>query len=226
MQYRLGVVRRYVSATLFAVSACSLTACTNIIDLAPRELGDRGMASNNDDPSTGGAGLGAGLGDGSTVLDPELSARSLSNEAIWSLVSDFKYRGDGFRRVDRTPFPSTVSPDKKIAIYISEQSYGEYTRISPNQTGSGANLPVGSVIVREVLRDTTLDSITVMVRLPEGAFPLGGDWWFAAATSDGTLKTDTSIGAPVIGLSATCGSCHLRRDQDDFLFGVPAAYLD
>jgi hypothetical protein len=225
MQYRLGVARRYASATLFAVSAISLTACTNIIDLDPRQLGERAPRSDDEgDPSTGGAGLGAGLGDGGT--DPELSARSLSNEAIWSLVSDFKYRGDGFRRVDRAPFPSTVSPDKKIAIYISEQAYAEYTRISPDQTGSGASLPVGSVIVREVLRETALDSITVMVRLPEGAFPLGGDWWFAAATADGTLKTDASIGAPVIGLSATCGSCHLRRDQDDFLFGVPAASLD
>jgi hypothetical protein len=36
---------------------------------------------------------------------------------------------------------------------------------------------------------------------------------------------DADTNAPVMGLSATCGSCHLRREKDGYLFGVPSDYL-
>jgi hypothetical protein len=234
MKYRFGVAERYVSATLFALNGCVLTACGSVIDVDPRTIGagasyPGGIGGKDDDevpvdadPSTGG---GAGAGEADTsALDSELTARSLSNEAIWNLVSEGKYRGEGFRRVDRTPFPSTVSPEKVISLWISKQAYDPYSAISPDASGSRPNIPVGTVIVREVLRGSTLDAITVMVKLPKGAFPLGGDFWFAAAAPDGTLRVDPTTHAPVIGLSATCGSCHLRRDQDGFLFGVPTDY--
>jgi hypothetical protein len=147
---------------------------------------------------------------------------SLSNEVIVDVVRGFKYRGKGFVRVNNEPFRSTVSPSKSVALWVSEGGYDAFSEISPDERGSRAEVPVGTVIVREVLGNGKIDTITVMVKLPEGAFPLGGDFWYAATDAGGTIRTDESDGSPQAGLLANCGTCHLRRDEDAFLFGAPA----
>ena len=76
----------------------------------------------------------------------------------------------------------------------------------------------------EVLSSSVLETITVMVRLPNGAFPLGGDYWYGATDPEGNVKTSDD-GAPLVGLLQNCGTCHLRRSHDAFLFGTPRAYL-
>ena len=81
------------------------------------------------------------------------------------------------------------------------------------------------MIVREVLKDSVVNAITVMLRLPNGAFPLGGDWWYCSASPDGVIKQDAETGTPLIGLLENCGSCHLRRRDDDHLFGAPRSYV-
>lgn len=79
--------------------------------------------------------------------------------------------------------------------------------------------------MRDVLNDGVLDTITVMVKLPPGAFPLGGDWWYAAADPDGKIRMDAKLQTPLAGLMQNCGTCHLRRSQDDFLFGCSQRLL-
>jgi len=155
----------------------------------------------------------------------EIRADSLSNENVIGLLEGWKYRGAGFRKVNEQPFPSTVSPDKTVTLWISEAGYDEFTRVSPDHSGSQAAVPVGTVIAREVLSGGALDTITIMARLPDGSFPLGGDWWYAAATPDGKIKLDPETGAPLAGMLANCGTCHLRRSADDHLFGAPDGYL-
>ena len=172
------------------------------------------------DVATQGGGAGAG-----SRPATELDARSISNEAVMALARNGTYRKAGYRRVDRSPFVSTVSPDKLIALYISEGGYDAYTAVSPDDVGSGAALPVGTVIVREVWGGGALSAVTLMVQLEKGAFPLGGDFWYASLSPDGEVNHDAQTGEPQLGLTERCGSCHLRCADDGFLFGVPLSSL-
>lgn len=193
-------------------------------DEALPALLDARVGSGEDPLGDAGEPLGALDADASRTATG-LSHDSLSNEALLALLPQWKYRGVGFRRVNEQPFPSTVSPEKSVVLWVSETGYDELTRVSPEQAGSRARLPVGSTIAREVFSGGELESITLMARLPDGAFPLGGDWWYASASAEGQIKSDPTTGAPLVGLLESCGTCHLRRSTDDHLFGVPDTYL-
>ncbi len=99
----------------------------------------------------------------------------------------------------------------------SVRATGEYI-------GVARPVSVGTVIVREVLAGGRLETITAMVRLADGTFPLGGNYWYAAADPDGTIRKNAQTGAPTAGLLESCGTCHLRRSHDDYLFGTPERY--
>jgi hypothetical protein len=157
-----------------------------------------------------------------TLIRPE----ELSNEVIVDLLRDGTYRGPGYRLVNEEPFPSTVAPGKTIVLWVSEAGYPALARVSADHAGSEVTVPVGTVIVREVLLDDALDTLTVMVKMPKGAFPLGGDWWYAAADPDGKIRKHATEGTPLAGLLEKCGTCHLRRDRDAFLFGAPDGYVE
>jgi hypothetical protein len=157
-----------------------------------------------------------------TLIRPE----ELSNEVIVDLLREGTYRGPGYRLVNEEPFPSTVAPGKTIVLWVSEAGYPALSRVSADHAGSQVTLPVGTVIVREVLLDDALDTLTVMVKMPVGAFPLGGDWWYAAADPDGKIRKSATEGTPLAGLLEKCGTCHLRRDNDAFLFGAPDGYVE
>lgn len=191
---------------------CALLACAPATDLSTQETQtDNALADDAD----------------ASVAEPigPITNDSISNEAIVDLLQNRKYRGPGFRALNVVPFPSTVSPQKKIALYVSDAGYDALSQVASDEAGSGVNLPVGTVIVRDVLNAGVLDTITVMVKLAPGAFPLGGDWWYAAADPDGKIRMDAELQTPLAGLLQNCGTCHLRRSQDDFLFGAPSAYL-
>lgn len=162
---------------------------------------------------------------GATSSSEPLDAQGVSSEAIFELVRTRTYRGAGFRALNSTPFSSTVSPTKQIALWVSERGYAALSQISSDNAGSGMTVPVGTVIVRDVLNRGVLDAITVMVKLPEGTFPLGGDYWYAAADPDGKIRLDAETKTPLAGLLANCGTCHLRRSSDDYIFGAPQSYL-
>jgi hypothetical protein len=156
-------------------------------------------------------------------LEP-LSNHSLSNEAIMKMVRSYAYRGPDFALLNEEPFPSTVAPGKDVFLWVSASAQRSMSEVIPERAGSEASIPVGTVIVREVLNAGELETITVMVKLPDGAFPLGGDYWYGATDAEGNIKTDAE-GMPIAGLLENCGTCHLRRSHDAFLFGTPRAYL-
>lgn len=162
----------------------------------------------------------ADAGTAPSLLTPE----SLSQETIIGLMRSGAYRGPGYRRVTSRLFPSTVAQGKLVDMFVSEEAFDAFVSVSPDRSGSKAEVPTGTVIVREVYDDTTLTTLTVMVKLKEGSFPLGGDFWYAAADPDGTIRRDAN-GMPLAGMLANCGTCHLRRANDGFLFGTPDAYL-
>jgi hypothetical protein len=196
------------------------TGCAGASLSAIDDSGDSASAPSVDSPS------GYGDGDGTSVSSSSLiRPEQLSNEVIVDLLREGTYRGPGYEQVNYEPFPSTVAPGKTVLLWVSEAGYDSFSRVSADHAGSNVQIPVGTVIVREVFKGETLDTLTVMVRMPKGAFPLGGDWWYASADPDGKIRTSPTDGTPLAGLLKNCGTCHLRRDRDAFTFGTPDGYL-
>jgi hypothetical protein len=142
-------------------------------------------------------------------------------------IARYKESGE-FVRVSSRAYDSDISGDIRIDVWVSKDSADEYERISPEEHGSGASLPYGTVIVREVLDKKTaqLQKLTLMVKGPEGVAPEIGDWWYAVTDGAGVpfLNDD---GSEKKGAMPECRGCHEARGaEDDFLFGVPRDVRD
>lgn len=116
------------------------------------------------------------------------------------------------------PFPSQVG-GSAVSIYVSAGE-DEYKKIHPATSGSHAQLPVGAVIVREILDEgDQVAKLTIMGKGPVGYDPTLGDWWFAVTDADGRPLEES--GREQAGKLVACHSCHTPRADDDFLFGAP-----
>jgi hypothetical protein len=137
--------------------------------------------------------------------------------------ADLPYR-EGFRRVNRVPFTTELGGGNLIDVWVSAHAANEYARVLLDGAGSGVTLPVGTVIVREVLDENReIQTLTLMIKNQKGYYPEGGDYWYGVADPDGTIRTDDA-GNLVMGKLDACGSCHATRPDDDFLFGIPSNY--
>jgi len=223
MRQSRSFVARVPECALAIGGAALLLACSGQFAMEEAARDDGGAPPASSAGDGGSAPLATLDGGVDASATPDLD-ELLSNEAIYDLLRGTKYRGKGFRKVNDEPFPSTVAPDKSITLWVSEAGYEAFAKVSPEESGTNVALPVGTVIVREVLAGENLDTITAMVRLADGAFPLGGNWWYAAADPDGTIRKNAQTGAPTAGLLESCGTCHLRRSHDDYLFGTPEGY--
>jgi hypothetical protein len=160
----------------------------------------------------------------------EAPARSDSGDAPleleWDIlprVAEGAYAEAGFLKVNGAAYESTVAPGKQIDVWVSIEGLAAFTQVAPELEGSGAELPSGAVIVREV-RDGggALLNLTVMAKAPAGYSPRYGDFWYGVLAPDG-WPTVGEDGEPAIGpLVERCASCHFDRAADGFLFGVPA----
>ena len=130
------------------------------------------------------------------------------------------YKTEGFELINETPFASQAIQDAWISIWVSNDGADDYRGIELDGEGSGMEIPVGAVIIREV-KDASgeVKKLTVIARANEGSHPLTGDLWFATATPDGLIEDMANT-----GFLAGCGSCHVSRAADGFLFGVPRSY--
>jgi hypothetical protein len=137
--------------------------------------------------------------------------------------AELPYR-EGFRRVNSAPFTTQLGSGSLIDVWVSARAAGEYSKVLLDGAGSNVSLPVGTVIVREVLDENReIKTLTLMIKNEPGYYPGGGDYWYGVADPDGTIRSDDA-GNLLMGRLETCGSCHAARPNDDFLFGVPSAY--
>ena len=67
--------------------------------------------------------------------------------------------------------------------------------MQPDATGSGAQLPAGSMIVRAVIDADAgaVARLTVMLKGPAGYNPALGDWWFAETDPWGNDRVGLEI---------------------------------
>lgn len=92
--------------------------------------------------------------------------------------------------------------------------HGDYVATWINATAAGdmANLPPGSILVKENFSSNdrkSLDGITVMKRIA-GYDPDNEDWFFARYSASGSLTH--------AGKVSMCSDCHSSADGDDFSF--------
>jgi hypothetical protein len=125
-------------------------------------------------------------------------------------------------RMNDAPYVTGLGTGAKVNVYVSIRGYEAYARIRPEADGSGADVPPGTMIVREVLaEDGSVDTFTLMYKGPPGYNPDLGDFWFGVTDASGVPKVKD--GAERVGRVEDCYACHVDRGQDGFLFGVPLA---
>jgi hypothetical protein len=181
--------------------AITATAC-NLQTVSPMDLNMSDRA-----PRGGDAGS-----DEATDIGADRVLASVANEA-YETSPDYAH-------ATRTPYPSTAAAGASIDEWVTASAWAEYAKINPLAPGSGAKVPVGTVIVRAVINAAgTTTKLTLMAKGPPGYNPDIGDWWFGETDPYGApLKSDAGA---LTGRMTECYSCHLPRANDDFLFGVP-----
>ena len=125
-----------------------------------------------------------------------------------------------FKRINTQPYPSTLGAFN-IDVYASQDAR-DYAKIHPETTGSHVTVPIGTLIVRQVLdANGQVTKVTLMGKATAGYDPTLGDWWFGVTDPSGNpLSDDTGL---QVGRLTQCHGCHVPRAEDDYLFGVPAA---
>jgi hypothetical protein len=144
---------------------------------------------------------------------PDPPARN--DAQLTALLGAGSFRGDGFRKIDRAPFASTVHTGDSIDVYVSQAAAADYELVEPDRDGEAPPISAGTVIVREILGQ----KLTVMEKREAGSFSGGGDFLYAVTDFAGNpLAADD--GSAQWGSLAMCASCHATREQSSWLFGV------
>ncbi len=153
-----------------------------------------------------------GCSEGIEVTEP-------SEDDVSEVMNTFVNTRD-FELVRGQRLQSVVKPGIYVNVFTSPEILDDYERIQPLQSGSGVSLPLGTMIVREVLDEDTLEAemSTVMFRTEEDN-GLGG-WIFGVFEPNGEPRLD-ELGVPRVGNLVECVGCHSLRPQDNYLFGAP-----
>ena len=113
------------------------------------------------------------------------------------------------------PEPRHESAGSYGVVYANEAAYAA---LRAGKAGAAAQLPYGSVIVRETLANPNDEKpvhVVAMFKRARGFNPKGGDWEF--------LNIDPSL-AKFNGRQkkGSCLDCHASQRTSDFVFPVPS----
>ena len=126
------------------------------------------------------------------------------------------YQDGNFTLVNNAPIKSKAIPNAWINIWISEEGVDQYSSIDFDGIGSHTKLPMGAMIVREVIdKHSSVSKLTVIAQAPDGSYPEGGDLWFATASPNGVIEDESKS-----GFLSSYNGCHATRSNDVFLFGT------
>lgn len=118
------------------------------------------------------------------------------------------------------PQTSVGAPGADIVVWTRPDDVERYQTISAHAAGSGAELGIGAMVVREVLdEDGELEKVTVIAKAPLEVHEALGGWVFGVYSPMGEVLADEE--GVLAGALPACTGCHLARVDDDFLFGLP-----
>jgi hypothetical protein len=125
-----------------------------------------------------------------------------------------------WHKVNDQPDASAIGA-YNVNMYV-RGDVSEYQSIHPTVMSTESPLSQGTIIVREVLDSSgNVSQLTLMAKGQPGYDPTLGDWWFGLADPSG--QPVISDGVPQLGRLDACHTCHIPRESDDYLFGVPLA---
>ena len=151
---------------------------------------------------------------------PGSTQETALDEATLALAANYKAFTQVNARVDASQIGSY-----DINIYVTGD-VDAYESIHPETSATVAPLAIGTLIVREVLDSSGgVSKLTMMAKGPAGYDPSLGDWWFAEADPQGQPVVDNGV-LEAGQLVDSCHSCHIPRQTEDYLFGVPAADMN
>jgi hypothetical protein len=166
---------------------------------------------------TSGCAVASGESDAMSLQAPlPMPATALDEAAL--VRSALTYRSSNYVGISDV-YPSAAVQSARIRVYVSKAAASAYGAIQPSITGSGAALPEGGVVVRELIdKAGKVIKLTLLAQGPKGYNPASGDLWFASTDTAGAflVENGTSIHRPV----RSCSGCYTARAQDGFLFGV------
>jgi hypothetical protein len=145
---------------------------------------------------------------------------AVDDSAILSTLATFR-TSPAFQHVNRDGYETALGTGAVIDVYVSANGFAPYATIVPEAAGTGAEVPEGTLIVREVKEASgAVKSLTLMYKGPKGYNPEVNDFWFGVTDPAGVpVQQD---GKARLGQLTDCYSCHQGRAQDGYLFGVPA----
>jgi len=184
----------------YATEACSLDTAS------PAELG---MVERESAPVPTDAGAG-----GDSAID---------ETAILSSIANGAYRtSPDFTHAVRAPYASVAAAGSTIDEWVSTIAWPTYAGISPDDTGAAGPLPVGTIVVRAIVdANGNPTKLTLMSKGPAGYNPALGDGWFGETDPSGApLESDAGV---LTGRMTGCYSCHIPRESEGYVFGIPAA---
>jgi hypothetical protein len=148
-----------------------------------------------------------------------------SDSMVQQILATQSYKGPDFVRVNKDPYKSGIveADPVFVNVYVTAGDAPEYEAEDPGVKKTNMTVPAGMVVVREV-QDSggTTQKLTVMVRHEDGWFPNGGDFLYGVTDLQGHPIPDSS-GTAQWGQLSACTPCHLGREGDAWVFGVPAA---
>jgi hypothetical protein len=154
---------------------------------------------------------------GFNAPDPGSNWEASFDADIMVLAADYPSWPQVNRRADASAIGAY-----DVNIYIHGDAE-QYALIHPGSTSPSQPMAAGTVIVREVLDATgNVAELTLMAKGPAGYDPTLGDWWFAHTDPRGQPLPDDTGGLQ-IGRMLFCHTCHIPRQDQDYLFGVPQA---
>jgi hypothetical protein len=164
--------------------------------------------------------LAAACSVGTADTASETSAIEVDDDAILSTLASFR-TSPAFVRVNESSYETDLGTGALIDVYVSTHGFAPYASITPETSGTGAEVPEGTLIVREVKEPTgAVKSLTLMYKGPKGYNPELNDFWFGVTDPSGAPIVEN--GAARLGKLTDCYGCHQARATDGYLFGVPA----
>lgn len=124
-----------------------------------------------------------------------------------------------WRRFNSTPYPSATHGNHQLNNFANDIAAPLY--------GSGAKMPVGSVLAKDSFvvtesGEVLLGALFTMEKMPAGFNPGAGDWRYAMVMPDGTLAGETGgAGAERVEY---CIGCHLAVEATDHLYFIPQPF--
>lgn len=137
------------------------------------------------------------------VPEPDTTAR-----AVWAHIQEKEYRSNWDFWPGRTPYYQGTEPHGAL---LSTYLNGPALRglLVLREENGVADLPAGSIIVKEnYTPDTTLAAVTVMYKA-EGYDPAHDNWWWMKRLADGTVEA--------AGQVSSCIQCHEAARDVDYL---------